>query len=524
MDSSYNREDGVVEAVRGSFKVPVDQISKAQARLLLRGAAELPTGASLPSAATTVVELCDRMANRLEFVGRWSTVRESDDDDDWSEAVSVIEAEIRAMMVHIMGQPSDEELSEVRRVAILRAGFRDLVAENRLNAVLYLSLAVMPDGRAFGSKEAAVLLYDDGATCSENKVRRAAKIVANLEQWAVVTMHGDLFRVHDTHIDFARTKLRDSEDVRASAVKRWENFVSTLDTIRGTDYFVLVDLWRAIEVVGGHSWRRSLPYHAALAALEDSHPECIPSLKAVVECGIKQSAWLNTNGVARRLLRLQKDAAAEDGEVRQTLESLIHCANALDLPDGDALRDELSSMVDAAWETREVDLPPRRAAAQLLERGQYLAVTRRNSDAYEAIVKALEIQEAIEGLDSLEMADTLEFLAIVISDPKEFDRRVATYERCLRIKEDHYGRDHLCLTVTLHNLAAAVLKRGGEGDVEKASELFLRALTILEAKTGGDNDSMFRTLTYLVRCAEKAGKADAAEQWQQRIQRLKDAN
>ncbi|CAN0290176.1 unnamed protein product [Scytosiphon promiscuus] len=516
------RDDSVVDAVKGSFKVPVDKVSNAEANLLLRGAAGLPTGASLPPAATKIVELCDRMANRLEFVGRWSTVEDSEDEKDWAEAVSVIDTEMRAIMAQTTDPPSNKDLSEARRVAILRAGFHNLVDGKPLNAKLYLSLAVMPDGRAFGAAEAAVLLYDDGA--SDNKVLRAAKVVGKLEQWAVVTMHGDLFRMHDTHIDFARTKLKDSEDVRASAVKHWEKFISTLDTIRSTDYFVLVDLWRATEAVGGHSWRRTLPYHAAVAALDDRDPECIPSLKALVEFGINQSAWRDTNEVARRLLLLQEDGAAKDEEVRQTLESMIHCANALGLADADALRDKLSSMVDTAWETREVDLPPRRAAARLLERGQQLAVTQRPNDAYEAITEALDIQKGIEGLHDLEMADTLEFLATVMSDQKEYDRCVTTYEQCLRIKEDHYGRDHLSLTVTLHNLAANVLKCGGDADVQKASGLFLRALKILEAKTGVDNDSMLRTLTFLFRCAEKAGKSDEAEQWHQRIRRLQDSN
>lgn len=548
------RDPRLVERVEGSA-VPVDQLSKAEAESLLRGAAELPTGSSLPSAAAKIIERCDRMANRLEFVGRWSTVKGSDDEEDWAEAVAAIDAEMGAMMTGEGAEEGQQEeraddheegLSGVRRVAILRAGFLDLAAQkNRFNPLLYLSLAVMPDGRAFGPREAAVLLYDDGAgdgkggtnNTSQRRARQAAGVVANLEQWAVVTtMHGNnnknLFRMHDAHTNFAREKLKKSEDVRAPAVRRWQSFISTLDTVRSTDYFELVDLWHATEVVGGESWRLWRPYHAALDSLQDSSPECIPSLKAVVEFGINECAWGVTHGVALRLLRVQrKDAAVEDAEVRHTLESLIHCANALDLTsDGDAHRRELLLMVDAAWENRSktaIGSPPRRVAGRLLERGQQLAIVRRPNEAYESICEALRIQEedgSSGNFERLEVSETLEFQAIVLVDLKRYGEGVTVYQRCLRIKEDLYGQEHLRLTVTLHNLAVCVLKRGEPGDVETASELFRRALRIKEAKTGGDHVGLVRTLNWLRRCAEQAGKPDEENHWEERIKRLEDAN
>lgn len=523
------RDPRLVERAEGSV-VPVDQVSKAEAESLLRGAAELSTGSSLPSAAAKIIERCDRMANHLEFVGRWSTVKGSDDEDDWAEAVSAIDAEMSAVAGEAEAQKSDEDLPGVKRVAILRAGFLDLAAQNGFNPLLYLSLAVMPDGRAFGAKEAAVLLYDDGADdgVSQRRTRQAAKVVANLEQWAVVTMHGDLFRMHDAHTDFARNKLKKSEDVRAPAVRRWRGFISTLATVRSTDYFDLVGLWHATETLGGESWRVSRPYHVALDSIQDSSPECIPSLKAVVEFGINECAWDVTHDVTLRLLRLQKDAAVEHEEVRHTLESLIHCANALNLnSDADAHRRELSSMVDAAWEQRShtANSPPRLVAEKLLERGQQLAITRRPDEAHEAITEALRIQQEGSGdFERLEISATLEFLAIVLVDLKRYNEGVEVYERCLHIKEDLYGHEHLRLTVTLHNLAVCALKRGESGDVEKASELLRRALSIKEAKTGEDHVGMVRTLNWLRTCAEQAGKSDEEKHWQKRIKRLEDAN
>ncbi|CAM9356043.1 unnamed protein product [Ectocarpus sp. 8 AP-2014] len=524
-----SRDPGLVERVEGNV-VPVDQLSKAEAECLLRGAAELSTGSSLPSAAAQVIERCDRMANRLEFVGRWSTVKGSDDEEDWAEAVSAIDAEMSAMAGEVDAQKSDEDLSGVKRVAILRAGFLDLAAQNGFNPLLYLSLAIMPDGRAFGAKEAAVFLFDDWAEdgVSQRRTRQAAKVVANLEQWAVVTMHGNLFRMHDAHSDFARNKLKRSEDVRASALRRWRGFISRLDTIRAIDYFEMVDLWHATEMIGGESWRVSRPYHVALDSLRDSSPECIPSLKAVVEFGINECAWEVTHDVALRLLRVQKDAAVEHAEVRHTLESLIHCANALNLnSDADAHRRELSLMVDAAWENRSntASSPPRLVAKRLLERGQQLAITRRPDEAHEAISEALRIQEEGSGdFERLEISATLEFLAIVLVDLKRYNEGVEVYQRCLRIKEDLYGLEHLRLTVTLHNLAVCALKRGEPGDVEKASELLHRALSIKEVKTGEDHVGMIRTLHWLRRCAEKAGEPEQQRHWEERIKRLEDAN
>eukprot|EP00752_Nemacystus_decipiens_P008592 g7671.t2 len=522
------RNPRLVETVEGSV-VPVDQLSKSEAESLLSGAAELSTGSSLPSVAAKIIERCDRMANHLEFVGRWSIVKGSDDEEDWAEALSAIDAEMSAISGEAEAQKSDEGLLAVKRAAILRAGFLDLAAQNAFNPLLYLSLAVMPDGHAFGAKEAAVLLYDDGADegASRRRTRQAGKVVANLEQWAVVTMHGDSFRMHDAHTEFARNKLKKSEDVRASAVRRWRGFISTLATVRSTDYFELVDLWHATEAVGGESWRVSRPYHVALDSIQDSSSECIPTLKAVVEFGINECAWDATHGVALRLLRVQKDTAVVHAEVRNTLESLIHCANALDLTsDADAYRRELSSMVDVAWEKRShaANSPPRLVAEQLLERGQQLAITRRPDEAHEAISEALRIQEGGADFESLEISETLEFLAIVLVDLKRYNEGVEVYQRCLRIKEGLYGHEHLRLTVTLHNLAVCALKRGGPGDVEQASGLLRRALSIKEAKTGEDHVGMVRTLHWLRRCAEQAGKSDEENRWKERIKRLEDAN
>eukprot|EP00903_Cladosiphon_okamuranus_P013555 g12626.t1 len=108
----------------------------------------------------------------------------SDDEEDWAEAVSAIDAEMRVIAGKAEAQKSDEGLAAAKRAAILRVGLLDFAAQNAFNPLLYLSLAVMPNGRAFGAEEADVLLYDDGADdgASRRRTRQAAKVLPKLEQ------------------------------------------------------------------------------------------------------------------------------------------------------------------------------------------------------------------------------------------------------------------------------------------------------------------------------------------------------
>lgn len=99
----------------------------------------------------------------LEFVGRWSSVRENDDEDAWMEVVDAIDREQEAMEAE-RGKEENQERRDPfgkRRVCILRAGLHKFGADDIYNSFLYLVLVVMPWGHAFELKEAVLLMFDN---------------------------------------------------------------------------------------------------------------------------------------------------------------------------------------------------------------------------------------------------------------------------------------------------------------------------------------------------------------------------
>lgn len=488
------RDPGLVKLSAATL-VAIDELTESEAETLLRGAAELPAGSRLPSAARGIIERCDRIANHLEFVGRWSHVIQCEDSGGWEDALAAINAEMDAIC-HDRAAGVGEEMDAFgeRRIAIFRAGFADLVAQDPANKFLYLALAVTPDGHAFEVKEAAVLLFDDWD--APHRVKKAGKVVGFLEQWAVVRMEGALFRMHDAHVDFARKKLSGDEPVRRPVVRRWCNHLATLDAIRCVEHFALVDLWRAVELQGGESWRVSYPYHKALEDLGDSDPTCLPSLDSLVDFGIMHSEWAMTVGVARRLLRLQQSTGGYERNIRGTLVCLIHCANALDLPEADGLRSHLSAMIDSAWSSKEAKSNPsdaRQAAAELVGRGMHLNITGRYEESYESFLEALDIQKGSSKFSRMEIASTLESMAVVLTNLKLHDKAVEAYRECVAIKEE-VGHEDLDLSVALHNLVGSLW---AVGDKFGAENYFRRALAITESKVGADNLAVVRTIAWL---------------------------
>lgn len=88
-----------------------------------------------------------------------------------------------------------------------------LGVEDPLAQVLYVSLAVFPDGHLFNEPDAAVLLDDEEAATGPVSIveRRAVRRKDASER----------YRMHDTPMEFARDKLKGWEGVRKAAVDRW---------------------------------------------------------------------------------------------------------------------------------------------------------------------------------------------------------------------------------------------------------------------------------------------------------------
>lgn len=501
--------DGQLVTDAGGTVVEVDSLTETEAESVLRGAAELPAGARFPAAAADILDRCDRMAMHLEFVGRWPNVRGSADNSDWQEAVEAIDTEFEKMQkgnAHRRVEGVDLFHFQDRRVAILRAGFNNLAALDPNNRSLYLALAVMPDGHAFTTAEAAVLLFDNWDT----KIENAARVLGVLEQWAVVRMEGSLYRMHDAHVKFAKSGLTHihNEDVREKVARRWRAHISSLDALACVDNQRLRELWGALESAGGTSWHDEDPYRPALDVLEDEDPLCFDSLVALVTLYYSESEWENIDKVAPRLLRLQGERRDAEG-MKHTLVMLIHSANKTDRPeDGDRYRGRLSEMLDSET-TDEFDREQHgdqhviRARAA---RGQRLDMANRFPEARKALEDALMIQKETESCGKLEEARISKSLARVLRNLGLRVEAAEAYQQTLSTMEEVLGRNDLGLATTLHDLATTLstLER-----FEEAAAVFQRCLGISEAR-GLDNMSVAGTLRSLASCLEELNRHEEA--------------
>ncbi|CAM9580687.1 unnamed protein product [Sphacelaria rigidula] len=254
--------DQVLVDNAGGKAIVMERLRREEAEALVASAAELPEGARLPEPVNELFELCDYMPMYVESVARWTVVNGRSDGGSWSKAIAVIRRHLDKVQEEHFGDDdnvsADRDPSANKRVAILRAGFECLGAEDSQSRWLYLALAVMPGGHAFEVYEACVLLF--GHEHSEHDLEQAGQVVAALERWAIITAAGPgLFRMHDARSEFARRTLLDArEDIRREVVKRWQAHLSTLEVVRSVDVYGLLGLWQAVELVGGKGLREAV--------------------------------------------------------------------------------------------------------------------------------------------------------------------------------------------------------------------------------------------------------------------------
>lgn len=531
---------GAAAPPHGRVAVGVDELSEPDAEAVLRRAAELPPDARLPDEAVGLIELCGRVAMDLAFVGRWSSVRGRQDRAAWSDAAAKVRLETEKLDAGgglNAGGDGDGAAGtrrarrRRRRKAILRAGFEDLAAGSDDGRVprLYLSLTVMPDGHAFSVADAATMLYDR-APSAEDEASVAA-VLETLERWTVVRSAegGAYYRMHDAHASFGRESLMDDGGVRRPALRRWVRAISSLDTVRSTDPFLLKGRWLAVERVGGgDGWGETRPYAAALAEMGDSDPSLRKSIEAVARFQAAREDWEAASASWRRLLEVEERVLGADHHhhpcVLNTFRSLADCAA------------RLGNVDEAAeWYARERDaLPLALAKIRLHEdddddddrgceeggsdeagRLGYVASTLltwgpadKQADAEELLRRSLEIQEARGGGDDLEVAHTLQRLAESVRRSGGYGEADALLRRCLEIREARLGRDDVGVAYTLYDLGAAAREAGRLGEAEG---LLRRCLRIREAKLGREDLHVAYTLYNLGECLLRAGRPEQAE-------------
>eukprot|EP00903_Cladosiphon_okamuranus_P014785 g13697.t1 len=552
--------------------VGVDELSEEDAKLLLSKAAELPQGARLPDAAEDLVELCGRVAMDLAFVGRWSTVRTTEARSAWSEAAGKIRAEIDKIQ-----RDPENEMAEgshtSRRKAILRAGFEDLAvgSGNERVKLLYLSLAVMPDGHGFTVKDAAVLLFDRKPSPDDETA--VAGVMEILERWSIVRSEEGTYQMLDAHSTFAREKLMDHGYVREPALARWVKHISSLASLRSFESYVLKALWRTVERVGGDEWgwRKRRPYAEELAKVDNLDPSLTESLQTVADFQKVQEDWKGASTTLRRLLEVEKTQLGNDHPiVLGTYGKLAECADRLHEAEeaaewrkqerealplalarmrqqadaGDLEQEEdPKGILNFAYHRRKLGPGDRIAVEKLLRRclaifettlgadheevahtlrklGIWVRDAGRLEEAEELLRCSLEINQAKLGPDDIWVAYNLHDLGVCVREAGRLKEAADLLRDALRIKEKKLGQDHVQVAYTLHPLGVSLRKSGQRKEAER---VLRRCLEIRELKLGPEDRETAHTLHQLGACAQDAGRLKEAEELLRRCLSIKQA-
>ncbi|CAN0332873.1 unnamed protein product [Ectocarpus fasciculatus] len=551
------RDEALVTRRRGTV-IGVDELSEVEAESVLRKASELPPETRLPDDAVDLIELCGRVAMDLAFVGRWSTVRVRSDRTAWSDAAG----KVRAEMGKIEGESVSGKVVETRdarRKAVLQAGFEDLAIGSDDERVqrLYLSLAVLPDGRGFTVKHAAVLLYDRKPSPDDEV--SAAGVVEILERWSVlrsarwkslwqVSQYGteQCYVMHDAHSGFARENLMDRGDVRRAALLRWTRYISSLDTLRSVRWHDLKDLWLGVEQVGGDSWKGTRPYEAALAGLEDSDPDLPRSVELVAKIQQEEEDWEGAAVTYRRLLDMEVtklgpvsvevvNSLHEVGlgfenigrleEAQEVLRGCLVIAEVLlgstDVTVAQTLEylsvsvrrarhfEEAEGLLRRCLAVREAKLGHDHTGETVRRLSNWLKETGRRVEAEELLTRRLEILEASVSPMNGSVDGALFDLGTCVQEGGRFKEAEGLFRRCLKYREVKLGRGSWVVEVVLYHLGICVLSAGRPTEAEK---LLRWCLEILETGQGGQDHVVARRLFVLGACVRLAGRLGEAEE------------
>lgn len=510
-----------------SEAIRIDELSQADAEMVLRRAAELPPDVRLPDAAIDLIELCGRVAMDLAFAGRWGVVRGRNDRSAWTDAADRVNTQLRN--VGLDTSRGIGERAVKRRRAILCAGFQYLAVGTDDERIqwLYLALGALPDGHPFGVMDAAALLYDRNVSAEDEAAVR--EVVDTLERWSILRTSSGKYRMHDDHSSFARENLMDRGDVRRPAAKRWVKRISSLEMLVSVGEFVLKGLWSAVEQVGGESWRICRPYEETLASMDYSDPQLRRCMEAVARFYSAQSEWEAESAMWRRLLEVERSVLGHDHPyVMNTLGDLARCAQQMGKP-GEA----------EGWQQKQQEVFPLALARMRLHGGAegneaetanglksvaagMVRLGPSDGTAREAesmLRRALEIEEVALGLDHVQVADTLCEMGKCILQAGRHEEAEGYLRRGLVIREVKLGSKDVLVAYMLDQLGLCVRTAGRP---EEAIGLLRQSLAVKEAKLGSDSVEIAYTLHELGVCLGQTKRNAEAEQILQRCLEIKE--
>lgn len=382
-----------------------------------------------------------------------------------------------------------------RRRAVLLAGFRRLVDRTGGDDILrglYIALAVLPDSHEFTAKDAAVLLHEShhrpgaggGETGTdesggekdeekEQEEKEARKALKTLETRGILVPAGKRmgsrgngstnnasYRMHHAHWSFARKVLLKYHEIRGWAVRRWTRFLSSLDAVLFFDPAVLARLWRAVEDVGGTSWREGRPYETALSKIDDGdnlHRVC---LVAAAKFRSTEEDWDGASLMWRRLLAVEHQA--QEPNVMYPLWELVNAAEKNNKPQ------EAKSWRQAGYEaltqvmTRSTPMrsfftgaggsghtprggsPNDPADTTSVVRSLTLNMARfgpsKGAEAEKILRRAVEIEVSRRGPDDTRVAAMLQRLGICVRQAGRLTEAEQLLKRALKIEKATLGK------------------------------------------------------------------------------------
>lgn len=514
------REASIVEP---SERVVVDELTQAEAEDVLRGAARLSRGEHLCDAAMGVLKLCGNVAMDIAFVGSWNSVCSTTDgvrmsSGAWGDVVRDITSQIEQVkgqtQVAIAGKVDD---LHVERLAIFRAGLEYLGAESAFAQKLYVMLALVPHGHAFGISDAGVLLNCDG------EVLKGA--IAILERWAVLRADTCCrYRMHDAHVNFARIRLKDSGNVRNLAVQRWTSHISRLDVAMSVDLYVLLEMWRVLDWAGGEGWWASRPYDDQVVQMDVSSQSKRPAINFVAELYDHDQKFGDLESLMRHVLKHSDAHGGGHPDVQMT--ALHHIRQSLlsqgRVQESDNVTRRLGEMVGPNSQTPAQGCAPgfAQTATALHTYGVCAVAARRLGDAEEWFRKALKVEEDGGRTASSQTVSTLQELGRCVREAGRPEEARGLLKRALEIKEAKLGADHLHVAYSLHTMGVYGLEAGR---LWEAEELFRRALEIKKAKLGANDVDVALTLHSLGLCLRLAGRMGEAEEFFREALEVKEA-
>ncbi len=125
---------------------------------------------------------------------------------------------------------------------------------------------------------------------------------------------------------------------------------------------------------------------------------------------------------------------------------------------------------------------------------QYLRERGRYAEAEPLYQRTLQIQEHVLGPDHLDVARTLNYLAVLYWYQSKHTEAEPLYQRTLQIRERAQGPDHPDVATSLNNLGALYWEQGRYAEAEP---LYRRALHTLEQALGPDHSLVSQTLNNL---------------------------